>query len=577
MNGPRKALVIGDDTRSFLATVRSLGRGGIEVHAAPFAIQSPALRSRYISKKHWLPYYLGDGSEWLRAFDDLLEHERFAFVIPCDERALLPLHHHRERFAARTRLAIPDTRTVEVLFDKYRTRELARSLGIPVARGRMIGPNDTAQGLIAEVGLPLAIKPISSYWLDRLYARNQVKMANDESEVADALTEAGGGSHFFEAFFPGAGKGVSVLAHDGRVLQAFQHRRAHEFGGAGFYRVSEELSPPLMDAVNKMIEATGHSGLAMFEFRVNAKAGTWILLEVNARPWGSLPLPVALGIDFPYRWYQLLVDGVETPARRYKIGVYGRNLVPDARQHLARAQELQLKPTQLIGFVLKTIGEYTRVFAGREVYDVFVPDDPTPGWHEFLGKFLEWRLRLFSKLPGFADRQRHLDQLALRDAIRQAKERGHEIAFVCQGNICRSPVAAALLEREIDSDARIRVRSFGNLPRAGAKSPANAITAARSWDVDLETHRSQHFSREAAEGASLVVVFDETNRKWIEERYPTLIAPVVMLGSFLSSARVGPIIADPDGSDVTRFERIYGAIADAVGGMAQQIRDSAHA
>jgi len=31
----RKALVLGDDTRSFLTIVRSLGRQGIEVHAAP--------------------------------------------------------------------------------------------------------------------------------------------------------------------------------------------------------------------------------------------------------------------------------------------------------------------------------------------------------------------------------------------------------------------------------------------------------------------------------------------------------------------------------------------------------------
>ena len=74
---------------------------------------------------------------------------------------------------------------------------------------------------------------------------------------------------------------------------------------------------------------------------------------------------------------------------------------------------------------------------------------------------------------------------------------------------------------------------------------ANAIAAARSWDIDLETHCSQHFSREVAEEASLIVIFDETNRKWIEERYPTLKAPVVMLGSFLSSTRAEPIIADP--------------------------------
>ena len=577
MDRRRTALVIGDDTRGFLATARSLGRGGIEVHAAPFTFQSPALKSRYISKTHWLPYYLNNGSEWLRAFDELLEREQFALVIPCDERALLPLHHHRERFQTQTRLAIPDTHSLEILFDKLKTRELARSLGIPVAKGRIIRSSDTVRTLIVEAGLPLAIKPTSSYTLDRLYARNRVIVASDESEIAEALNEVGDGTHFFEGFFPGTGAGVSVLAHNGRVLQAFQHRRVHESQGAGYYRVSEEFSPPLVDAVNKMIEAIAYSGLAMFEFRVDRKAGTWILLEVNARPWGSLPLPVALGIDFPYRWYQLLVDGVETPVRRYKIGVYGRNVVPDARQQLARVKELQRKPAKLVGFVLKSLSEYMRVFAGREVYDVFVLDDAGPGWHELLGKFLKWGLKHFSKLLGFAERQRRLDQLALRDAIGHAKKRGHEIAFVCQGNICRSPVAAALLEREIDRDTGIHVSSFGNLPRVGAPSPPNAIVAARSWDIDLETHRSRHFSREAAEETSLIVIFDETNRKWIEERYPTLKVPVVMLGSFLSSTRAEPIIADPDGSDVTRFERIYGAIANAVGGMAQQIRETTHA
>lgn len=577
MDRRRTALVIGDDTRGFLATVRSLGRGGIEVHAAPFTFQSPALRSRYISKTHWLPFYLGDGSEWIRAFDQLLERERFALVIPCDERALLPLHHHRERFRAQTQLAIPDTDSLEILFDKLKTRELARSLGIAVAKGRIIKRGDTVATLIVEAGLPLAIKPASSYTLDRLYARNRVIVASDETEIAEALNETGDGTHYFEAFFPGVGAGVSVLAHKGRVLQAFQHLRVHEAQGAGYYRVSEEFSSPLLDAVKKMIAATTYSGLAMFEFRVDRTAGKWILLEVNARPWGSLPLPVALGIDFPYRWYQLLVEGVETPVRRYKCGVYGRNVVPDARQQFARAKELRRKPAKLVGFVLKNLCEYMRIFAGREVYDVFVLDDPAPGSSELLDKIREWRLKNFSKMLGFAERQRRLDHVALRDAISHAKGCRHEIAFVCQGNICRSPVAAALLEREVEPDTGIRVRSFGNLPRVGVPSPPNAIVAARSWEIDLETHRSRYFSREAAEEASLIVIFDETNRKWIEQRYPALKAPVVMLGSFLCSKWAVPVIADPDGNDVTRFERIYGAIANAVGGMAQQIREATNA
>ncbi|HXP12193.1 MAG TPA: hypothetical protein VN795_00910, partial [Stellaceae bacterium] len=96
---PRKVLVIGDDTRSFLATVRSLAKRGIEVHAAPFDFRAPALKSRYVARIRYLPYYLGDGTEWLAAAEKLFRRERYDLVIPCDERTLLPLHHHRDRLA----------------------------------------------------------------------------------------------------------------------------------------------------------------------------------------------------------------------------------------------------------------------------------------------------------------------------------------------------------------------------------------------------------------------------------------------------------------------------------------------
>jgi hypothetical protein len=52
-----RVLVFGDEMRIFLAVVRSLGRAGKEVHAAPFNWHSPALKSKYISAIHHLPRY----------------------------------------------------------------------------------------------------------------------------------------------------------------------------------------------------------------------------------------------------------------------------------------------------------------------------------------------------------------------------------------------------------------------------------------------------------------------------------------------------------------------------------------
>jgi protein-tyrosine-phosphatase/predicted ATP-grasp superfamily ATP-dependent carboligase len=565
----RKVLVLGDDTRSFLATVRSLGRAGLEVHAAPFNFRAPALTSRFISKVHWLPYSLGDGLEWLEAVEALLRRETFDLVIPCDERTLLPLNSYRAQLGAYTRFAIPDARAMEVFYDKNATREAARALGVSVALGRAVSASDRAQDLIKEVGLPLALKPHASYTLDKLYARNHVEIVGDERALIRTLAEFAGTPHYVEAFFAGRGVGVSVLASNGRILQAFEHHRVHELEGSSYYRVSHELTPALLDAVTKMIDHVAYTGIAMFEFRVNNESGRWILLEVNARPWGSLPLPMAVGADFPYRLYQLLVEGRETPPVAYRTGIYGRNLMPDMHYVRATFGRYRRQPLMLSRFILHSAREYARVLAGREVYDVLVADDPKPGWREIAdhlhGATDDLRSKLLSE-----NRVAVRDQHVLRKALQNAGTSGFNVAFVCQGNICRSPLAEALLRREID-DVKIAVRSYGTLPRVGARSPTNAIAAAKAHCVDLEQHRSQHFSQEAAQQASVIVVFDEINRQRVRERYPALDAPVVMLGSFDVARNQDLAISDPDGGDRSKFDAVYGRIASAVAGLARQI------
>src|SRR4030095_17270814 len=85
-----KVLVFGDDTRSFLAIARSLGRQGIGVHAAPMNFRSPALRSRYVTAVHEIPPWLGNENEWLDAVARLLSAERYKLVISCNATNFLP-------------------------------------------------------------------------------------------------------------------------------------------------------------------------------------------------------------------------------------------------------------------------------------------------------------------------------------------------------------------------------------------------------------------------------------------------------------------------------------------------------
>ncbi|MDQ4134389.1 MAG: hypothetical protein M3179_14580, partial [Actinomycetota bacterium] len=83
--------------------------------------------------------------------------------------------------------------------------------------------------------------------------------------------------------------------------------------------------------------------------------------------------------------------------------------------------------------------------------------------------------------------------------------RGINILLLCTGNICRSPVAEALLrQRLVDLGVDARVRSAGLL-RAGQPASEYGQEILQARGLDLSQHRSRTVTREILRGAHLVV------------------------------------------------------------------------
>jgi len=561
-----KALVMGDDTRSFLATVRSLGRKGIEVHAAPFNMRAPALSSRYICKVHLLPYYLNGGVEWLEAMQKLMQAEQFDLIIPCEERSLLPLYKHQHELPA-CALAIPSQRALEAFFDKINTRNLATQLGVPVAKGKQLLTTDTADTLLAELTLPIIAKQRKSYSWPELYVRTTVEMIENRSQLDSLLrnTHKDNGHIFFEQMFAGRGLGVSVLCKQGVVLQAFEHHRAHELSGSSYYRNSAPLNPARLAAVSRMTVAVEFTGLAMFEFKLNENTGEWILLEVNARPWGSMPLPVAAGIDFPYLLYQMLVKGDLALRRTYQPNIYGRNLIPDLWQLRSHLQELSPNRGRQLAHLFRWVSEWRRVLIGCEHHDAMVFDDMRPGWVE-IKQFLaeHFWLRLTS-----CKRHRSVGTISLAARIISAQAKGKpvHIVFVCQGNICRSPYAELKAKQFFGCmSEQVRFSSAGILPRNRRGSPSLAIEAAKQHGIDLTNHKSQHAFEPMMRDAKAIIIFDEINLKNVLDRYPDMQDKVYLICEVIKNNTITEV-NDPNGLDLNVFLQTYGQIDTCINHM----------
>jgi predicted ATP-grasp superfamily ATP-dependent carboligase len=307
-------------------------------------------------------------------------------IIPVTDAVIVPLARARDRFEPVTKLAVADPAALASVQDKLVTLDLATQLAIPTPRSELVTTVDEARSRARDLRWPIVLKPQAS--LAQKNGRSvglRVSYANDLASLEARMAEYEGRSGvLLQEYSDGIGYGVEILAHEGRPLAAFQHRRLREVpftGGASSFRESVPLDPTLYDYSERILAAVGWTGLAMVEFKVGRAGAT--LMEVNGRVWGSLPLAVRSGMDFPARLADLHLHGppaVDAPDTSYEIGVRSRDLELEvvwiaSVLRLHRRYEFLRAPSRL-----RAVSAAVRLLDPRDGYDAFARDDPGPGW-----------------------------------------------------------------------------------------------------------------------------------------------------------------------------------------------------
>jgi len=549
----RRILVLGEDSQSFLTVIRSFGRAGIEVHVAWCPLDSPALASRYIKTIHRLPAFNADNTEWISAFQRLFREEHFDLVVPTTDSAALPFQLHRQQFEPMVRMCLLPDDVYRICANKDETWGLANRLSISVPRQAIVASAQEALDAAATFGYPLVLKPRASSNERNPMKRQKVLKAENEAELLRLATEmTANGTVLAQENFIGIGVGVEVLCKDGRMLMSFQHERVHEplKGGGSSYRKSVPLSADLLDATARMMQALEYTGVAMVEFKVDRATGRWILIEINARFWGSLALCAAAGLDFPIALVRLLLDGQEPSSSNYRTGLYCRHWSKDLQWFLANLRADKSDPTLQTRKLSSLLLEAVNILTLKECSDTFNISDPRPAWEDlklFLGEKL---FRVFKLLRPF----RSLHRSRLRRLYRSAGR----ILVICHGNICRSPFGAEMLARDFGKTAF----SGGIYPKAGRTSPDNAVAAAAERGIDLSLHRSSVVTVEEMRAADLILIFDRKNWLGVRALAPELMDRVAFLGAADTSRPLE--IVDPFGGDLDEFRGCYARIEDAL-------------
>ncbi len=135
------------------------------------------------------------------------------------------------------------------------------------------------------------------------------------------------------------------------------------------------------------------------------------------------------------------------------------------------------------------------------------------------------------------------------------------VLVLCEGNHCRSPLAEALLLRDLAPDITVSSAGLGAL--VGQPVHEEVARVASELGLDLSGHRGRQFSPELALNADLILVMDQAQKAACEFMVPSARGRVFLLGHWLPEARRE--IADPYQQSEMAFRRTQDHILQALG------------
>ncbi len=137
----------------------------------------------------------------------------------------------------------------------------------------------------------------------------------------------------------------------------------------------------------------------------------------------------------------------------------------------------------------------------------------------------------------------------------------NNILVVCIGNICRSPMAAALLKQQLGKkdNNNINVSSAGIAAMTGHSASDHAQALVKEYGLDISAHRAIQLVPDMLLKADLVLVMDKTQQQKTETWQPAARGRIFRLGEWDDCD-----IPDPYGQDEAIYRDVFNLIDQGI-------------
>lgn len=375
--------VVYPDNLAALGVCRGLGAHGVRSVVLSADATAPGQYSRFVRRVACPP--MSDEPAFIHFLAEIGRREPDRPVLfLTDDSALVGANRHRAMLEEHYRFPLAPWPVVRGLLLKD---ELYRSLDgvVPVPLTAVPGDESELAEAGRTVGFPAVLKPVlrclsespepEPLPFEKIFGAKAVRV-RDASELLSAYraARARGFRVVIQEEIEGpisALRSVGLYATRHEVVAAFTSQKLDQAPaqfGDGLI-VQAIRAPELIPLAARAVRHFGYHGMADIEFKWDARAKVYKLLDINPRPWLWINLPTVCGVNLPYAAY---LDALDRPLERDAFvqrdfqtrWISGRGLV----NHLVRSLS--------VGRPQDTLRMLATHFRGPRVGPLLSRDDP---------------------------------------------------------------------------------------------------------------------------------------------------------------------------------------------------------
>ena len=149
------------------------------------------------------------------------------------------------------------------------------------------------------------------------------------------------------------------------------------------------------------------------------------------------------------------------------------------------------------------------------------------------------------------------------------------IVTVCTANICRSPIAAALLQHALAAQPEplrsLKTISAGVMARTGEPASENSVWALKKVGIDISQHCSQPLTQQLLDEAFVVLCMTESHLAMIQVQADPVPKHLFLFRQFIPG-ETNREIADPYGGPLQLYEAARDEMVESIPWLIDQLK-----